>query len=82
MSADVLCDEDGCFLSWDERSGDDDVTLLSLTRKQIHLSLDELWAHFLGVTTLAFARFLKTKTKHLHWSRGDMNLALATIYSS
>ena len=54
-----LCNELGCRLSWDERSSDDNVDFFALLHEECHFSLDEFFAHRLGIATNTGSVFLE-----------------------
>lgn len=56
----------------DESCADDDVDVLTLLGKQLHLCLDELLGHFLGVASLAFSRLLTVHLQRLGAQRLEL----------
>lgn len=59
-------------LTGDESRADDDVHVLTLLGKQLHLRLDELLGHFLGVAALALSRLLDVHLQRLGTQRLEL----------
>lgn len=59
-------------LTGDESRADNDVHILTLLGKQLHLCLDELLGHFLGVAALALSRFLDVHLQRLGTQRLEL----------
>lgn len=53
----------------DESGADDDVHILALLGKQLHLRLDELLRHHLGVASLTFSRLFNVHFQGLRPQR-------------
>lgn len=56
----------------DESRADDDVHLLTLLGEQLHLCLDELLGHFLGIAALALSRLLDVHLQRLGTQRLEL----------
>lgn len=59
-------------LTGDESRADDDVHVLTLLGKQLHLRLDELLGHYLGVAALALSRLLEVHLQRLSTQRLEL----------
>lgn len=59
-------------LTGDESRADDDVHLLTLLGEQLHLRLDELLGHFLGVAALALSRLFAVHLQRLGTQRLEL----------
>lgn len=67
-----MCTTTAAALTRDESRADDDVHVLTLLGKQLHLSLDELLGHFLGVAALALSRLLDVHLQRLGTQRLEL----------
>lgn len=59
-------------LTGDESRADDDVHVLTLLGKQLHLRLDKLLRHFLGVAALALSRLLEVHLQRFGTQRLEL----------
>merc|ERR1719376_1531416 len=70
----VLLDQDGGLPARNKGGGDHDVNILALVVEQLHLRLDELLGHLLGITSLGAAILLNFNLKKFTSHRFDLLL--------
>lgn len=67
-----MCTTTATALTRNESRADDNVHVLTLLGKQLHLCLDELLGHFLGVAALALSRLLDVHLQRLGTQRLEL----------
>merc|ERR1719370_2560323 len=70
----VFLDQDGSLLARNKGCSDHDINILALVVEQLHLCLDELLRHLLGITSLSAAVLLNLHLQELASHRLDLLL--------